>query len=212
MPNLPSQKICKQCGESKPISDYFIDRKGYATPYCDICKKAKGRAYHAANRDRLNAVSCKWQRENPEKAREQSRRYYSRNRQVINQRDRLKRQVDPDYNASRCREWRLKNPEQDRDVQSRYRQTHLELVRVADSRRASRRRGAVGTYTAAQWEALKASFDYRCLLCGKGEPEIRLTVDHIVPVSRGGSNNIDNLQPLCRSCNSHKYAKIIDLR
>ena len=40
----------------------------------------------------------------------------------------------------------------------------------------------------------------------------KLTVDHIVPVSLGGKNTIDNLQPLCLTCNSKKHNKIIDYR
>lgn len=49
----------------------------------------------------------------------------------------------------------------------------------------------------------------RCLCCG-GTEEIAL--DHVMPLALGGSNDVDNLQPLCRSCNSKKGARYIDFR
>ncbi|RLP68380.1 HNH endonuclease [Mycetocola reblochoni] len=42
---------------------------------------------------------------------------------------------------------------------------------------------------------------YRCRYCGDDE---QLTVDHVVAWSRGGSDELDNLQTLCLSCNSRK--------
>jgi len=61
-------------------------------------------------------------------------------------------------------------------------------------------------------EAMLKYFNYRCVRCGRklqfDEPWHRtnssLDWDHIVPASKGGSWNIDNLQPLCRSCNQRK--------
>ena len=46
--------------------------------------------------------------------------------------------------------------------------------------------------------------DRTCRLCGAGRDEAVLEVDHIVPRSRGGSNDPDNLQVLCRPCNQGK--------
>jgi 5-methylcytosine-specific restriction enzyme A len=46
--------------------------------------------------------------------------------------------------------------------------------------------------------------NYRCRLCPSGE---NLQVDHIIPVAAGGSNEPDNLQTLCRSCNCSKGAR-----
>jgi len=50
--------------------------------------------------------------------------------------------------------------------------------------------------------------EYRCKFCGDHKD---LTVDHIFPESKGGTLDLDNLQTLCRSCNSSKGAKTNDL-
>ena len=49
----------------------------------------------------------------------------------------------------------------------------------------------------------------KCLKCGTGE---NIVIDHIVPVSNGGGNDIENLQPLCKKCNHSKFTKTIDYR
>lgn len=66
-----------------------------------------------------------------------------------------------------------------------------------------------GTHSLEEWEKLKLDNEYTCVCCKRKEPEIKLTEDHIIPVSKNGTNFIDNIQPLCRSCNSKKGNKII---
>lgn len=74
--------------------------------------------------------------------------------------------------------------------------------------RLSRQKGAEGSFTIEEWENLKKKYDFICLICYKREPEIKLTVDHIIPLFEGGSNYIGNIQPLCGSCNSSKGKRL----
>ena len=78
--------------------------------------------------------------------------------------------------------------------------------------RRQRLAGACGRHTFQEWEELRDKYDHTCLACRRKELEIILTQDHIVPLSKGGSNDITNIQPLCKSCNSKKHAKTIDYR
>lgn len=51
---------------------------------------------------------------------------------------------------------------------------------------------------------------FTCQYCGRRPPAVRLHVDHIVPKSRGGSDNPDNLQAACTRCNHGKAAALVD--
>ncbi|MBD2580225.1 HNH endonuclease [Oscillatoria sp. FACHB-1406] len=46
--------------------------------------------------------------------------------------------------------------------------------------------------------------NFHCQSCGKTHLETQLTIDHIIPLATGGSNDISNLQTLCLSCNQRK--------
>ncbi|MCR4305479.1 MAG: HNH endonuclease [Candidatus Daviesbacteria bacterium] len=78
-----------------------------------------------------------------------------------------------------------------------------------ENKRRAIKNNAEGSHTFGEWETLKAQYNWTCPCCHKSEPEIKLTQDHIVPLSKGGSNNIENIQPLCNSCNSKKWTQII---
>ncbi len=83
--------------------------------------------------------------------------------------------------------WRQENPEQERE------QSRIKYIR---------KKGAKGWHTLDQWLELLDLCDYKCLACGTdGE----LHRDHIQPLTKGGTDWITNIQPLCQSCNSKKF-------
>lgn len=68
------------------------------------------------------------------------------------------------------------------------------------------------SHTKAQWEEMKSFFSDTCVRC-EGESNLDGVVkDHIIPIYQGGSDGINNLQPLCARCNSSKGPENIDYR
>ena len=64
------------------------------------------------------------------------------------------------------------------------------------------------TLTAAQWlETLKRA-KYRCYYCKK---KTKLTMDHVIPLSKGGLHTQENVVPACQACNSAKRDQILTL-
>lgn len=53
-------------------------------------------------------------------------------------------------------------------------------------------------------------FNFKCAYCGIGSNESVLEIDHLKPVSRGGTNDFLNLVACCRECNRGKYNKVLD--
>ena len=85
----------------------------------------------------------------------------------------------------------------------------LQKKRFRNQRYRVRKRDAFGSHAFEEWILLKEYYGNMCLCCKRTEPEIKLTEDHIMPISKGGTDYIENIQPLCSSCNTRKHAKYI---
>src|SRR5580765_799511 len=91
----------------------------------------------------------------------------------------------------------------------RYKEKHPYRGAVKSRNIYARSVGAEGSFTEQEWLDLIARYKYRCLRCKNKVP---LTIDHVVPLSKGGSNYISNIQPLCSGCNSYKSQRTKDYR
>ena len=59
-----------------------------------------------------------------------------------------------------------------------------------------------GSHSKEEWAALVDACGGACVKCGR--TDLDLSKDHIVPVCKGGSDAIENLQPMCQRCNAVK--------
>jgi HNH endonuclease len=160
-------------------------------PYADARKRAEcNKAYRKDHAESLRAYGKKYRKRN----RKRLLRYMAQWK--VN---------NPDYD----REWQASHRSNKRKNQRAYRQKHPERIRALNSAYATKKTGAGGKFTEDEWSSLKRKYNHRCLRCKKRK---KLFPDHVKPVSKGGSSNISNIQPLCGICNSIKNNKCTDYR
>lgn len=97
-----------------------------------------------------------------------------------------------------------KNGESKQVYHRNYCNRHKANIAHLKARRYAREKDAIGSHTLKEWENLKLLFDNKCAKCREAK---KLTKDHIVPLSKGGTDFIENIQPMCRNCNSKKHNK-----
>ena len=172
-----------------------------------------------------------WWKEHPEKKRDYDRQYYERYKTEIRAKRQKARKENPEkvreqnkkHHATAGKVWKENNHERVLLASRRFRQNHSKELRLQEKeyrknnpskilaknhRQRARRIQAEGCFTDDEWESLKIKYDNRCACCGEQAPNIKLTVDHIIPISKGGMNYISNIQPLCKSCNCKKVDKL----
>lgn len=194
-------KTCKVCGDDKPLSDFKgngrssdgRDHKCLACRRPDSRKRWRTRRRHG-QAERFCTYCSHWHAiEDFGKDRHQSDGISVYCLHCNRMKHLAKRVFDPDYRKKQYQ---------------RNRKTELATVH----RSIARRNDASGSFTARELRKLYRQYDHVCLACGRSEPEIQLTPDHVIPLSRGGSNEISNIQPLCLECNLSKATKTIDYR
>lgn len=111
--------------------------------------------------------------------------------------------------CARCHQvptlWRATKLRTCRDCNGTYRGDRRGTSRCEDcvGMRAKHMRHArtLGNHTRAQWLQLLAEHGFMCVYCGVQRATSK---DHIIPISKGGSNAIENIAPACLACNSSK--------
>jgi 5-methylcytosine-specific restriction endonuclease McrA len=179
-------KTCSACKQEKDDGD-FAKKRGQ----CLSCRVAYNKGWRERNRDRDRQHKRSWAEKNIE---------YVRNHQRESMRAR--RASNPNYS----REQYEKHKDVKLKRKSQYYKENPDKVLVYVQARRARKANAEGSYTAKEWRELCAAHDHRCANCGASG---KLTVDHVIPLVKGGSNLISNIQPLCLPCNLSKGTRSV---
>lgn len=161
---------------------------------------AKKRAIYEANREQERAKLRERYWRDPDKARSARKASHRKHAAVRNQARRAKRAADPAKASAEARQWRQERWARDPDRERR-------IERQAYQHRHAHEMGApVVDLTHAQWMEIQEMQKHRCYYCGK-RCKGKLTQDHILPLSQGGSHTLHNVIGACQSCNARKWTK-----
>lgn len=184
---IPPIRPCTQCKREYPrTAEFFVRdmrRKDGLAAHCKVC----AHQYYVNHIDELRERG----------------RVYGRQYRV----DHLeKRRADN-------KEWAKNNPDKRRAIGRNYAKRHPEKFRINANNRAARKRQAEGKLTTAEIEAQAARQRNRCHYCNCIMTEIAglpnsQTIEHAIPITRGGRNSADNLVIACDTCNKRKNNRL----
>ncbi len=208
------KKYCPKCNTVKDANSFYRSSSssdGFQS-YCKQCKRSYGQ------NEFQKEIKHKWYQRNKdtdsykESIRKAQANYRDRHRESRNEYDRAYAKTENGRVTNRRYITSEKGRVAHRSSNKRYNQSFIgRLVKKASSqRRRARLAEAEGSFTAKEFQNLCKEYKYKCLACGRSD--LPLTADHVIPLSKGGSNEISNIQPLCQPCNSGKRDKTIDYR
>ena len=150
---------------------------------CKNCAKAYAKAWAKANPDK---VKKSWKKANKKAWQKQKQ-----DQEYILKR-KLYRQATSATRTARAKAWNQANKEKFN-------------FHVTTSKIKQKMSKEAKAYKILDKE-IKRLYSSPCFFCGSTE---KITMDHIIPISRSGNHSVGNLQPLCKSCNSSKKSRLV---
>jgi 5-methylcytosine-specific restriction endonuclease McrA len=203
-------KICSKCKIEKPLVDFHIknaSKDGRAST-CKCCKAQVDKEYRIKNDSILKEKSKQYREINKDVMIEKRKvKYYS-----MSEEDKIKRaEKKALYNKQAPEYVKQRKKEYDKQYFSSA-AGKLVTLRSIHKRRAQKLSSEDGSITSKSLEALKEAQNFECIYCRMPldfSKTRNVHLDHVIPLSKGGTHSITNVVWSCATCNLKKGNKLI---
>ena len=208
--------ICRKCNQDKPESAFDIHSrykgKVYLKKICSHCDYLRGKAAREKNLE-LKTAHVKsiqtWHNEHRDQRNRQARNRRALDIENALKKEALRREKNRESYREASRQYGRTHREECRKRSLKYQRRNLEIFKMHARKRRELLSKCTLHHTDEQWRELLKHYN-ACPSCHREWNEkIRPTRDHIIPLSVDGNDNIENIQPLCLSCNVQKHNRLI---
>lgn len=174
---------CTTCGEVKPRDEYYTKANGKLRKPCKACIRKGSKAWKDRNKERVTEYD--------------TARYHN----------------NKPYFKQKRRERYLRHRDEELEYMLSWQKNNKEKVRINAKAAVHRRRGRAGALETSSVHFILehntehfSSTNLHCEYCSSVIVD-SWELEHVVPISRGGQHNKENLAVSCRSCNRGKDGK-----
>jgi 5-methylcytosine-specific restriction endonuclease McrA len=205
---VENSKACSKCLQTLSVNSFHKKKSGRfgVAGICRYCQSAISRKWREENIDRKKLTDKNWQINNRERKRQSQKRWEAKNAEAERLRKASYYQENKQLWRKRGAAWAKANPEKENQKKRNWRKNNPEKNKSQQLRSASRIKEN-GIFTITKKEMSRLVSAKNCFYCN--EVMDRVTIDHVIPRSRGGRHSIGNLVSCCGRCNSSKGAKTI---
>jgi 5-methylcytosine-specific restriction endonuclease McrA len=190
-------KKCSRCHIEKPINEFYSNGKsGYYHGKCKVCEKTTNKERYDANPEKYRTAVRESALKYPDRVRARYQRWDEANRE---QRMHYYREYNDAHREEKRQGYRLRRMNMPSERRKTYYAQHnfTRRARLVNALRTER----------IDKQALIERDKWTCYICGCICIPENITLDHVIPLSRGGTHTADNLRVACKSCNGSKGAK-----
>jgi 5-methylcytosine-specific restriction endonuclease McrA len=208
-------KKCNKCGRWLVANTVNFHRDKFGKyglkAQCKECVSAYKKEYYEENKEERREYSNKYNEENKEERREYDKKRYEENKEKIAERHKQYYEENKEELIKRSRKYREENKEELAEKRKIYYKTPQGQVVTFNGNTKRRKREQRGNgITPDQWLEMMKYFDWKCAYSGKSiNVKENRSIDHIVPLAKGGAHEVWNLVPMYRPYNSSKNDKDI---